>query len=265
MNIHSVSLKGLRNQNEDCHEIILNRDNKNCNIKNVDFFSIYDGHGGKLVSSYVKNNLSKLLLNKKVQYPLSKRDVVSIYDSMQTNLKTQSFSHHMGSTGLVMVRFKNNGEDFLNIINNGDSRCILCRDNFAMPLTKDHKPSWPEEHHRIVQMGGKPHFDGYDWRIKELSVSRAFGDVDATPYVTHRPDLYRYKLDKSDKFIVMACDGLWDVMTNSEVVNFVLMSCFDSTTKSRKKCNFNIAKKLAEHALTKGSTDNITAIVAFLQ
>ncbi len=57
MNVHTASLKGLRPQNEDNHIVITNLDNKNCNIKNIDLFGVFDGHGGKQVSNYVKENL----------------------------------------------------------------------------------------------------------------------------------------------------------------------------------------------------------------
>jgi serine/threonine protein phosphatase PrpC len=260
MNVHSVSIKGLRDQNEDKHDIILN-DKKS---KNVNFFGVYDGHGGKEVSEYIQKNLSKFFLDKKVNYPLSKKHVTNIYNDMQKTLNKYSWARGTGTTCLIAIHFKYNKEDYLNVLNTGDSRCVLCRDNFGMPLTKDHKPNWPEEKQRIENLGGKIIFDGHDWRIKDLSVSRAFGDIDASPYVTHSPDLYRYKLDKNDKFFILACDGLWDVMTNSDVINFVLLNCYDGTTKNRINKNVNIGKKLAGHALKKGSTDNITVIVVFL-
>ena len=40
-------------------------------------------------------------------------------------------------------------------------------------------------------MGGTIYFDGYDWRIENLSVSRAFGDFDTKPYITHIPQIYK--------------------------------------------------------------------------
>jgi serine/threonine protein phosphatase PrpC len=42
------------------------------------------------------------------------------------------------------------------------------------------------------------------------------------------PDIFLYKLEKNDKFFVMACDGLWDVLQNQDVVNFVLTNCYDN-------------------------------------
>lgn len=266
MNYSEASLKGVREQNEDAHVIIQNLDYTNCNINNVNMYGIFDGHGGKEVSNYVANIIPKYFFDKSVDYPLSKNYVIQVYDSIQESLKKHSFSQYSGSTGLVLIHFKHKNQYKINVMNNGDCRAIICRDNFAMPLTKDHKPSWPEERHRITQLGGKLQFDGFDWRIKDLSVSRSFGDTDAAPFVSYRPELFRYTLDpKSDKFIVMGCDGLFDVLSNTEIVNFILLNCYDpSTTKRVKNCS-QISKKLAEYAIhNKRSTDNVSVIVIFL-
>lgn len=263
MNVHIYSLKGLRKQNEDTHVAIVNGDGKNTKIKDINMFAVFDGHGGKEVSEYLKATYPKYFVNKKVQYPLNKEYVISAYNAMQTELKAKPFSKHIGATCLSVMHFKYNNENYLNILNTGDSRCILCRDNFAMPLTKDHKPNWPEEYYRITELGGKIEFDQYDWRIKDLSVSRAFGDVDATPFVTHLPDLFKYKLDKSDKFIIICCDGMLETLSNSDAVNFVLLNCYSKDTKTRINKDINISKKLAEYAFKKGSGDNISVIVVF--
>jgi serine/threonine protein phosphatase PrpC len=265
MNVHSVSIKGLRPQNEDKHEIFLNANNKFVNLKNINLFAIFDGHGGKDVSKYIKDNLPKYFTNKKTQYPLQKNFVIDTYDKLQRELKGYKFAHRAGSTSLVVIYFKYNGGNYLNVINSGDCRAIICHDNFAIPLTKDHKPFTAEERYRIEQLGGTIKWDGHDWRVQDLSVSRSFGDTDTAPYVTHRPDLFRYKLNKNDKFIVLGCDGLWDVMSNDEVVNFILINCYDKAVQKRLNTNINIAKKLAEHALKKGSTDNISIIVVFFK
>lgn len=266
MNVHSASIKGLREQNEDKHDIILNGDKKNPEMCGVNFFAVYDGHGGKEVSKYLKDNLSKYFVAKDLVYPLKPAYINQIYDKIQEELKKNNHGYVAGSTALVAIHHKVGENDYLSVINTGDCRCIICRDNFAHNLSKDHKPHWPEEKHRIEKLGGKIAFDGYDWRIKDLSVSRAFGDIDATPYVTHRPDIFKFPLDKKhDKFIVLACDGVWDVLSDNDVVNFILLNCYDSTTKNRINIKVNIAEQLAQYALKKGSTDNVTIIVIFLK
>jgi serine/threonine protein phosphatase PrpC len=62
---------------------------------------------------------------------------------------------------------------------------------------------------------------------------------------------------KKDKFIIMASDGLWDVLSNQDVVDFILFEL-------AKKTKSSIAKKLVKHAFDKGSQDNITVIIIFL-
>ena len=263
MNVHSVSLKGLREDNEDKHIVLINSDSKNKQLNSVNFFAIFDGHGGRRVSEYLYKNLPQFFLNKNVKYPLKREYVKTVYDNIQNNLKKAGIAKRCGSTALIVINYKVNNENFLNILNTGDCRAILCRNNIAIPLTKDHKPKWPEEKHRITRLGGKITFDGYDYRIKDLSVSRAFGDIDTTPYVTHLPDIFKYKLEASDKFVILTCDGSLETICDHEMVNFILTNCYDSTLKKRINKNINIAEKLGEYAIKKGSTDNVTIIVIF--
>lgn len=263
-NIFFASLQGLRSSNEDCHSIFYNIDNHDPNFKAINLFAVYDGHGGKQVSDYLSKVLPKYFIDPRVKYPLSKTYIMNVYDDIQKQLEKQSYSKHTGSTALVVIQYKQNNDMYLNIINLGDCRCIISRDNLALPLTKDHKPYWPEEKRRITSMGGKIEFDGYDWRIKDLSVSRAFGDLDAKPYVSHLPDLYRYRLDKSDKFIIIGCDGLYDYCDNSSLVNYILNNCYDNTLTKRINKDMDIANKLAHYAIESGSSDNISCIILFL-
>lgn len=266
MDVHSISLKGKRPQNEDKHNVILNIEGKNENMSNANFFGVYDGHGGKYVSKFLEKYLPLYFMDKRISYPLTHNTINRIYARLNDILHNddhKKYSTHCGSTCLIAIHYKTNNLNFINVINSGDSRCVLCRNNVAMPITKDHKPHWPEEKRRIEKLGGNIYFDGYDFRIKDLSVSRAFGDFDAHPYLTNVPDIFTHNLDKNDKFMVMACDGLWDVLTNSDVINFILNECYDNTLNTRIHKQTNIARKLAEYAILKGSTDNITILVIF--
>ena len=91
------------------------------------------------------------------------------------------------------------------VINTGDSRSLICnRYGKAKVLSQDHKPNTIIEKKRITSLGGKPYYDGSDWRIKDLSLSRAIGDLDTFPYVTHRPEIFRHSISRSDKFVIFA-------------------------------------------------------------
>ena len=265
MNVHSVSLKGMRDQNEDKHNIILNIDGQNKDLNNINFLSIFDGHGGKYTSSFLSIHLHKFFIDKRLKYPLKKTQVDNIFEYTQNMLSTnyKDRCYNNGSTSLNIILFKKKNNRYINVINLGDCRAVLCRNNIAIPLTNDHKPMKPIEKNRIEKMGGKIYYDD-DWRIMELSVSRAFGDLSAKPYVSHIPDFFNYKLEKTDKFFIMGCDGVWDVMSNQEAVDFVLLHCYDKNLKTRINKKINIAKKLGKYAIKKGSGDNITIIIFFL-
>jgi serine/threonine protein phosphatase PrpC len=266
MKIYSHSLQGKREQNEDQHVHIININNENQSMNPVNFFAVFDGHGGKAVSKYLKENLPPFFVNRFnkdiYQKPESaSKYFIKVYDLIQNKMKNEHprAVQYCGSTACVGIQYKDSDDkDRLWMLNVGDSRAVKCNKlNIAEQLTQDHKPNSPEEKARIEQLGGKIEFDGVDWRVKDLSLSRAFGDLECTPYVTHLPQIYRYKISSSDQFIVFACDGLWDVMTNQDVVDHII-------ELNKKKFKGNYAKSLAEHALNKGSLDNITTIVYML-
>jgi serine/threonine protein phosphatase PrpC len=262
MKVYSYSLQGKRPTQEDKHVTILNYDGKNKDINNINIIGVFDGHGGKKVSSFLKNNLPNFFLTKFDNKIFKNNETFTnyinyVYEFVQNNLKEKHprAVEYCGSTACLGVHINNK----LWIINVGDSRAILCNKcGDVVQLSVDHKPNLPEEKKRIESLGGKITFDGSDWRIKTLSLSRAFGDLDCYPYVTHLPNIYKYKIDPKDKFIIMACDGLWDVLSNLETVEFIRNLLF-------KNFDGNFAKELANHAFVKGSLDNITVIVYFLE
>lgn len=265
MSTHYASLKGERQCNEDTHNIHLMIDSNDPSDAKINYYAVHDGHGGLFVSEFLRDNLPPFFLSNKVPYPLNLNYVNNVCDKIQNILftKYEKKATECGSTCLVVCHFKDNkDQSFLNIINIGDSRAVLCRNDIAVSLTVDHKPHWPAEKRRITRLGGKLRKDGTIWRINDLSVSRAFGDKESSNYVTHRPDLYKYKLTKKDKFMIIACDGLWDVMEAQNAVNMVTDLCYDLHMK-RINHEFNISRKLAEMAIEMDSGDNVTCIVVF--
>ena len=264
MKVFSHSLQGKRTTQEDQHVAILNIDGKNNEMNNINFFGVFDGHGGKKVSHYLKNNLPEFFTQKFKKNIFAKNEAFTKYttqafDLLQNNLKEKHprAVEYCGSTACVGIHFKENNRQYLWIVNVGDSRAVLCnKEGKPIQLSTDHKPNVAEEKKRIENLGGKITFDGVDWRVKTLSLSRAFGDLDCCPYVTHLPHIFKHKISSNDKFLIVACDGLWDALTNQQAVEYVRDLQFTSYQG-------NYAKKLAEHGLLKGSYDNITVIIYF--
>lgn len=265
MRVYSYSLQGKRATQEDQHFSFINLNNTNIEYNPINLFGVFDGHGGSRVSKYLKSNLPDFFLIKlKNNIYKNKKDFINyvneIYNFLQNNLKMKhpKAAEYCGSTACVAVNcIDEKNKDVLWLINVGDSRAVLCnKSGEAVQLTVDHKPNEPEEKLRIEQLGGKIYYDGSDWRVKTLSLSRSFGDLDCCPYVTHVPSIIKYKINSKDKFLIIACDGLWDALTNQSAIEFIRDLSFKNYTG-------NYAKELANYGLEKGSQDNITVIVYF--
>merc|ERR1712187_872172 len=115
--------------------------------------------------------------------------------------------------------------------NAGDSRAIMCRNGQAMELSFDHKPAQEREKARIEAAGGYLVDSPGGARVNgNLNLSRAIGDLeykkrdDLSPeeqIICSTPDIIIEKLTPEDEFVILACDGIWDVMKNQEVCDFI--------------------------------------------
>ncbi len=113
------------------------------------------------------------------------------------------------------------------VANAGDSRAVLCRGGVARDMSIDHKPTLDGEKARILAAGGFV----ADGRVKgSLALSRAIGDMEfkqshelppEAQMVTALPDVQTERLAPGDEFLIIACDGIWDVMTSQQAVDFV--------------------------------------------
>ncbi|WFD01554.1 protein-serine/threonine phosphatase [Malassezia obtusa] len=111
--------------------------------------------------------------------------------------------------------------------NSGDSRCVLGLAGEAKPMSYDHKPSNPEEHSRILNAGGFVEFDRVNGN---LALSRALGDFEfkqnaslpaEEQIVTADPQVISHDYTGEEEFLVLACDGIWDCLSNQQVVDLV--------------------------------------------
>jgi protein phosphatase 1G len=132
-----------------------------------------------------------------------------------------------GCTAVVALKTGND----LYVANAGDSRGVLCRGGQAIALSEDHKPAQQIERDRIIRAGGFVSDIGGVTRVNgNLNLSRAIGDLKykgntslppKDQIISAHPDVKKVTLTPKDQFFVLACDGVWDVMTNQQVVDFV--------------------------------------------
>lgn len=128
------------------------------------------------------------------------------------------------------------------LINCGDSRAILASGHRVALGTYDHKPINPNERERIQNAGGSVMIQRVNG---SLAVSRALGDYEykcvegrgpCEQLVSPEPEVYVHERTLNDEFVVLACDGIWDVMTNDELMEFVHSRC-KITNDLVKICN----------------------------
>ncbi|KAK7374006.1 hypothetical protein VNO80_07429 [Phaseolus coccineus] len=141
-------------------------------------------------------------------------------------------SYCSGCTAVTLIK----QGDQLIVGNLGDSRAVLCTKDkdqlIAVQLTVDLKPEIPSETSRIVNCEGRVFAaeeepDVYriwmpDDDCPGLAMSRAFGDFCLKDYgLISVPDVFYRKITPQDQFVVLATDGIWDVLTNHEVISIV--------------------------------------------
>ncbi|XP_066931681.1 protein phosphatase 1G-like [Clytia hemisphaerica] len=162
----------------------------------------------------------------------------------------------------------------LYVANAGDSRCILCRNGKVVEMSKDHSPDVEEERKRIEAAGSKICSEG---RINGgINLTRAVGDhaykqnKDLPPEeqaVTALPDVRVQDLTDEDEFMVLACDGIWNVMTNDEVLDFVRDRITANEKADEKLKLSQICEEMFDHCLAPDTQndgtgcDNMTCMV----
>ena len=242
MKAYFTSVVGRRDENQDAHIIKSNH--------NMKIIGIMDGHGDSdFVSRYLEKHIPHYYLKKNP--PFDKHFHIETFKKIQKKILEHPEGFVNGSTCLLMFLYKEHNNIILNTVNLGDCRLVLLYDNGYKCITTDHKPDDEREQKRIKDLGGNIYVDDEGvHRICKLSVSKVFGDGDSQPYVSSEPEIFYDVLTSNTKFIVMACDGLWDEIKNEELPKLF-----------KKYEGKNYAVELVNEALRRGSTDNISVIV----
>lgn len=257
------------------------------------FAAVFDGHGGGGVSAFLRDQLFGLVCQHLKQKKWEEQDTVnptqppsvsshvaalrSAFEQIDDAVLLDDSLQYQGSTAVAVLLHE--GDDGLRTLlsaNVGDSRAILSRQGRAVDLTRDHKPNDEREKARILSMGETIEWDQYCkvHRVRNLSLSRAIGDRFAKPVVSGQVEIKHFPVLDGDEFILLASDGLWDVMTSQDVVTFVsdrlehpppggMMGPEDMERLkfTRRK---NMSRYVATEAIRRGSCDNVCVLVIWL-
>lgn len=251
-----TSEQGSRKTMEDQHAMV---------GEAVPFFAVYDGHGGTQCAEFLRDNLHTLILNhpdvmtepeKVIREGIAKAE--RLFLTKCANEKIES-----GSTCAVALIV----DDTLVTGNVGDTEIVLCRAGSPLVLsTKHNLHSNEAENERVKACGGRiisnrvghPKFNP---QVLSLGITRAIGDAGfkLDEYTDGRPsgviadaETRSTKLTDDDEFLVIGCDGLWDVMSYDRVIDFCSKLAAEGVQP------LDITNRLCQEALRQGSTDNVT-------
>ena len=256
--------------------------------EDVSLFAVMDGHGGKEVSTFISRHLTEELL--KSPHFASGDFEVALYETFLRLdfLMTQASGLHelykiqqdipdsysitsqdleemetqAGSTACVALICG----DQLYVANAGDSRCVLSRAGKALDMSVDHKTNLHAESLRVKRAGGTVHLGRVNG---QLALTRSLGDFKykANQYapldeqiITAKPDVKVEKLTQWDEFLVLGCDGIWDVLTSQECVDYIHrhLASDTLTTICEQLCDYCLLERRGR----RGSSDNMTVIVS---
>ena len=215
--------------------------------KNNALFCIFDGHGGNVISSYLQNNFHyefKEMLNSN-----KKLDFFELFETIDIKIKKLPYSYYQGSTACVVYITIENNKKILYCANVGDTRCLLTQPKFAKLLSSDHKVDNNKERERIIKSGGIIN----EGRIfGHINLSRAFGDWQFKDFgLISLPHVSKIEISNDDQYVIIASDGVWDVLEDLEIYRLSLWN--DNAME--------LCSKIIEASLVNGSKDNLSCFV----
>lgn len=222
-------------------------------------FGVFDGHGGVKAAEFAAEHLNKNIMDELIRR--NDEDVVEALKNGYLKTDTEFLSEDFQGGSCCVTALIRNGN--LVVSNAGDCRAVVSRGGNAEALTSDHKPSRKDEKDRIEASGGYVDCSNGVWRIQgSLAVSRGLGDRYLKQWVIAEPETKVVELNPELEFLVLASDGLWDKVSNQEVVDAARPLCCTGIGKPQ---TLLASKKLIDLAISRGSVDDICVMIILLQ
>ncbi|AJU66924.1 ABH_G0008600.mRNA.1.CDS.1 [Saccharomyces cerevisiae] len=229
------------------------------------YFAVFDGHAGTQASKWCGKHLHTIIeQNILADETRDVRDVLNdSFLAIDEEINTKLVGNSGCTAAVCVLRWElpdSVSDDSMDLAqhqrklytaNVGDSRIVLFRNGNSIRLTYDHKASDTLEMQRVEQAGGlimKSRVNGM------LAVTRSLGDKFFDSLVVGSPFTTSVEITSEDKFLILACDGLWDVIDDQDACELIK----DITEPNEA------AKVLVRYALENGTTDNVTVMVVFL-
>ncbi|KAJ7528124.1 hypothetical protein O6H91_16G085000 [Diphasiastrum complanatum] len=184
------------------------------------FFGVFDGHGGRKAAEFASEHLGKDIIEA-VEKQCQEEDCIE--SAVRTGYLTTdaAFLQTNASSGASCVTALVK-DGVMVVANAGDCRAVVSKAGTAVALTLDHRVGREDERQRIESLGGYvDRFNGV-WRLQgSLAISRGIGDTHFKKWVSAEPEIKTLQITHDCEFLILASDGLWDVVSNQEAVDCV--------------------------------------------
>jgi protein phosphatase len=263
--VGSGCVQGYRPTMEDEHFALLNA--TQVDGQSVSMFGILDGHCGRKVADLGAKFVPECFLSHPAVGQNNALALVEAIIQADRNVFQTIGKTDGGSTLICAVI--HGRMLFVGCL--GDARAVVCDGNTTIAMSEDHKPTDAKENARVVRCGGTVQFG----RVCAcLAVSRALGDFEfkfsGNRFVSNKElmvsnvaDVKQLNITDATKFLLLACDGLWDVLSNEEATHFVLEYLKRADLRDPQKALDLCSHRLCEHAVEKGSMDNVSVMIMF--
>mmetsp|Transcript_59017 Transcript_59017/g.116894 ORF Transcript_59017/g.116894 Transcript_59017/m.116894 type:complete len:428 (+) Transcript_59017:64-1347(+) len=269
----AVTMQGWRRTHEDAHIL-------RCEVRGAEdaaVFAVLDGHGGHVAahvaSTILEDRLTQFASRGSLDAATAESELQSTFIEADAQLRRHLDAGDSSGTTVVaaVITRPRPSEYCVHLAHCGDSRAVLFSNN-QLICSEDHKPDRPDETDRIEAAGGMVFPIGAGpMRVDgALAVSRALGDFHFKPpqtapaccKVTALPEVQTVTNCAPGDWLLLACDGIFDVMQNEDVHGFV-SSRLDAANPGSTDGGA-ILVELLEHCLERGSKDNCTACLVQL-
>jgi serine/threonine protein phosphatase PrpC len=222
------------------------------------FYAVYDGHTGKLAAEYARTHLHANIVRHPEFASNLPAAISAAYKQTDADFNRHAMRYGLkdGTTAVTLVM--RGAKMYVHWC--GDSEATLCHRSRSLKLCEPHSPSRQDEKDRIQANGGTVVWFG-TWRVNgTLGVARSIGDCEHASVVIAEPDYIERDIGAHDSFVMLATDGLFDVIKHEDAVKFTV-----HWVNSPQRDPDDICKAIVGEAMRRKTKDNVTAMFVFFK
>ncbi|ETN77695.1 protein phosphatase 2C [Necator americanus] len=228
----------------------------------VGLMAVFDGHGGSECSAYSCAHLPAEFVRALNAHPSSlESSLQEAFERLDARLSARCENERWRSGTTAVAVAVDSKQIVVGWI--GDSAAyVLSESNKLQKITRAHVPTNEDEARRVEEDGGQLLYVQGELRVNGvLNLTRALGDIGGRPMISPKADTTVIERDVSHYLVLLACDGVSELFSDSEVLDMIK----SFVEKHSYKQYYDLSDHICQAALAGGSIDNVTCVAVFLR